>query len=30
MNIGDYAELFKAITHPVRLKIVWGLMSKEK
>ncbi|MFA6749992.1 MAG: ArsR/SmtB family transcription factor [Candidatus Ozemobacteraceae bacterium] len=29
MNIEDYAELFKAISHPVRLKIVCGLMRKE-
>lgn len=29
MNINDFAEIFKALSHPVRLKIVRGLIKKE-
>lgn len=29
MNINESAEIFKALSHPVRLKIVCGLLKKE-
>ena len=29
MNIKEYAEILKALGHPVRLKIVCGLMKKD-
>ena len=29
MNIEEYAEILKALGHPVRLKIVCGLMRKD-
>lgn len=29
MNVEDYSDIFKALAHPVRLKIALGLMTKE-
>ena len=29
MNIEEYAEIFKALSHPIRLRIVCGLLKKE-
>ena len=30
MNAEDYAEIFKALAHPIRLKIACGLLHKGK
>lgn len=30
MNFEDYAEIFKALAHPIRLKIVCGLTRKDE
>lgn len=30
MDINEYAEILKALGHPVRLKIVCGLMNKDE
>ncbi len=29
MNIEEYAEIFKALSHPIRLRIVCGLLKKD-